>query len=555
MTRHECEGVPYFIENGLPYPTAFTGQEYPRLHIGKPECFNTIGNPLEYFEGVLVLERRFDFPDSRASLQRLCFEGCFNSAEVWLNGTRLGRSDDPYLPFYFDVTKTLNYGGENLLRVAIDNRIGPTTLPPKQFDNHKPGWRLYAGLFRDIYIDSLPEIYCFKADIKTRLNEITCDLLFAGAGGGIAHARYVETIPEPKRWSPEAPQLYTLTIRTPFGAQTVQFGFRDIDIAGGEILIDGSPLIVKGICRHEEGMTYGHAMPPSEISRELSIIKGMGGNLTRLAHYPHSECTYDICDLTGLWAYTEVANYQAGLGIVQGLFGKSAALRKNKPGLRGIWRLLRNTGQLSSPEYLSAVKRSLIKLIERDRNHPSIMFWGVGNECFSYSRKGRNALIEIKQLVTDLDPTRPAAYAAFTVPGLTHRIEKALDLFDVVCINEYYGWYYGSSDDAAGYWRKIAKRCSGKPLLLTETGSDSYLCAPASLEHQGRILREHWKLVESGLLSGMCVWVFKDFACPEYGDDLPVPGHNAKGLYTREYHEKPAANVLRALWSPVKRIA
>jgi beta-glucuronidase len=549
MIHHQCGGVPYFVENGLPYPTAFQGQSYPRFHIGAPECFNLIGSPLEDFEGVLTIERCFDFPDERAPLQRLCFEGCFHSAEVWLNEVYLGRSCDPCLPFYFNVTDALNYGGSNKLRVEVDNRIGPFTLPPKQFEGHKPGWKLYSGIIGDVYIDSLPEIYCFKADIRTIGNEVICDLLFAQADGSVTHAQYQNAVETPKRWNPDSPHLHTLVIRTPYGAQTVKFGFRDVGTDSRSILIDGSPVILKGVCRHEEGAAHGHSMPPSEVAMELSLIKRLGGNLARLAHYPHSEHTYDLCDRVGLWVYTEIANYQAGLGIVQGLFGKSAELRKNRLSAAKLWRLLRSTRQLSAPEYVEAAKRSLIKLIERDRNHPSVLFWGVGNECFSYSRKGRKALLDLKKLVAMLDPTRPAVYAAFTVPGFTHHIEKALDLFDVVCVNEYYGWYYGSVGDAAGYWRKIAKRCPGKPLLLTETGSDSYLSDQASLYLQSRLIRDHWALVQEGLLSGMCVWVLKDFACPEYGDDLPVPGHNAKGLYTKEYHEKPAASELRALWS------
>jgi beta-glucuronidase len=571
MIRCECEGVPYFTENGLPYPTAFAGQDYPRFYLDGsynvpehglavevPGCFNKIGDPLAGFYGTLAMERRFVFHGGGAferGLQRLCFEGCFHTAEVWLNGVYLGKSSDPYLPFYFDVTNALCYGGENLLRVEIDNRIGPATLPPKQFEGHKPGWRLYAGIIRSVYIDSLPEVYCFKADVRTHGNEITCDLLFAGYGGGVAHLQYGVVIPEPRRWSPETPNLYTLGIRTPFGTQSIRFGLRDIAVQGRRILVDGSPLTVKGVCRHEEGFACGHALPPDLIRREMDIIKGLGGNLARLAHYPHSESAYDICDETGLYVYTEVANYQAGMGIVQGLFGKSAELRKNRPGISGLWRLFRNLGQLSESGYLKAVQSSLAKLIERERNHPSVLFWGVGNECFSFTRRGRAALRSLKALAAELDPSRPAVYAAFTAPGITPRFEKALDIFDVICINEYYGWYYGSAEDARNYWQKIAMRCPDKPLLLTETGSDSYLSDPASLVRQAELLKAHWALCRSDSVDGqasgmmgMCVWTLKDFACPEYGDDLPVPGHNAKGLYTRDYAEKPAAGALRILW-------
>jgi len=562
MTRHECGGVPYFIENGLPYPTAFFTQGHPRLDLNGafhvpdfnltvdvPGCFNKIGDILEDFEGVLSLERTFIFSEGKSSgTRRLCLEACFHSAEIWLNGVRLGQSRDPYLPTYFNVTDILHYGSENTLRVELDNQISSYTLPPHQFEEHKPGWKLYAGIFRDVYIESLPEVYCFKADVRTQNDEVICDLLFADANGRVSHLRHCALVKNPKRWSAESPNLYTMKIETPFGVQSVRFGFRDVSICGRDILIDKQALKIKGICRHEEHYDYGLAVPANIISQELCMIKDLGGNLVRLAHYPHCEYTYDTADSAGLWVYTETPNYQAGLGLVQGLFGKSAELRKNKLGARGLLQLLRNTKQLSDPAYLDMVKRSLTKLIERERNHPSVLFWGVGNECFSITKKAKKALRELKELVTDLDSTRPAVYAAFTAPGITPRFEKSFDVFDVICVNEYYGWYYGSADEAEAYWSKVAKRFPDKPLLLTETGSDAYLSDAESLERQCDILRSHCKLTEGKLLTGVCVWLLKDFACPEYGYDLPVPGHNAKGLYTREYLEKPAAEMLRNMW-------
>jgi beta-glucuronidase len=555
--------VPYFVENGLPYPTAFWEQSFPKtylngtfdlpdhgLQLEVPGCFNKTGDPLENFEGVLTLERRFSVTDNGAPLKRLCIESCFHSAAVWLNREFLGRSDDPYLPFYFDVTSVLRYGEENTLRVDIDNRISAYTLPPKQFEGHRPGWKLYAGIFRDIYIESLPELYCFKADIRTRGAELSCDMLFHNVGSGITHKRHCETISDPHFWNPEDPYLYTFPIRTPFGEQAIRFGLRDIALQGGKLLVNGSPVVIKGVCRHEERFEYGHALPPKVIQQELEMIKGLNANLARLAHYPHSEHTYDLCDELGLYVYTEIANYQAGLGVVQGLFGKSAELRKNKPGLAGVLRLLKSTRQFYDPLYFDRVRRSLIKLIERERCHPSVLFWGVGNECFSITGKGRRVLRELKRTVSELDPSRPAVYAAFTAPGLTPLIERSFKVFDILCLNEYYGWYYGVYRDAEALWQQLARKYPNKPLLLTETGSDSYLCDRESLERQTEMLGAHWALRQNvRTLTGMCVWLLKDFACPEYGDDLPVPRHNCKGLYTKEYREKPAAAALREMYA------
>ncbi|MDR2480260.1 MAG: hypothetical protein LBD48_13255 [Treponema sp.] len=586
-----CEGVPYLEENGLPFPAAFQEQSYPRtwlngrwrvpewnIDLEVPGCFNKRGDPLENFEGCLALEREFTLEPDGYPLKRLAFEGCFHSASVMLNGVLLGCSDIPWLPFYFDISGLVKYGEVNVLRVLIDNRIDHISLPVRQFRGHRPGWKLYAGIFRDVYIESLPALYCFKADISHKGGDVNLALLFhrcAGAGsqplvvtahdsegaetgrasveirfreGNVAAAFLRLPMKALRLWSPEEPNLYRFTISTPGETLSLDTGFRSIAAEKSGIFLNGRPFTVKGVCRHEEHREYGQALPAHLVEQELSAIQSLGANLVRLAHYPHQELSYRLCDRAGLAVYTEAANYQAGLGIVQGLFGKSAELRKNRnsPGL--IVELLKSTGQLNNPAYVERVRFSLLKLIERERNHPAVFFWGIGNECFSFSGASRRTLRYLKNEVLRFDSSRIPVYAAFTAPDVTPLFEQSLNVFDVLCINEYYGWYYGKPGGAEAYWKKIAKKYPHKALLITETGSDSFE-DEESQARQCAMLAEHWNLRKKiPALSGLCVWVFKDFLCPEYGPEAPEFGCNRKGLFTEHYVPKKAAAFLRELW-------
>jgi beta-glucuronidase len=295
------------------------------------------------------------------------------------------------------------------------------------------------------------------------------------------------------------------------------------------------------------------------MDRELELIQELGVNLIRLVHYPHHPGFLERCDREGIMTWCEIPLYQAGMAPVKYLSAKKSAGRES-----GVTKILRlpgmifRTRQASDPKLISRSRDSLLRMIERDCNHPSIRFWGIGNECWTLNPAGARALRRLKETAESSDRSRLPGYAAMTIPGLTEKFERSFRVMDFIGINEYFGWYYGETRDTEGFLRRLSRGFPGKPLLVTETGAD---CARGvrngqqepergvSEEYQSRFLREQLSAV-SGVpaAAGVCVWVLKDFLCPEYGAENPVPFHNAKGLIDREYRKKASFDTVKGIF-------
>ena len=575
----------YLLENGLPYPTSAYSTSVPRflldgVYQAEPEnhsaretelpfCFNKIGDELEDFEGEVTFTKSFVFPKTSAAFHRLVIDNFHHSVRLWLNGQYLGDSSEPNLPAIFNAGAALVQGGENHIKIVLSNCWDSRSLPPRQFKNHKPGWKLYAGIFGDIYIESLPDTACFKADIRTNDNAVCATLLFQTtcaspeasleltapdgthicredfrlqAADGFACHVFRQTLSSPLQWSPEHPALYCMTVFCGADKWVYRFGFRKIEARAEGILLNGKPFFLRGICRHEETHKTGRIMSNDDIEIETGLVQELGCNFVRLAHYPHSERAYTIADERGLGLWTEVANYQAGLGIIQGLFGKSSEIKSaNKKSLRFIFNLLKSRNQLLDAGYLLRVRTSLLKLVELRRNHPSILFWGIGNECWSFSQKAGRVLAGIRNEMLRFDNSRPVCYAAFSLPLITRLFERSFGVMDAICANEYFGWYYGKAGSAKGFWGGLHIKYPQKSMLLTETGADSFIDDQDSQTNQCSMLTSHIQTAhETKGMSGYCIWLLKDFACPEYPKTAPTNGENCKGLLTSDLQKKKA---------------
>jgi beta-glucuronidase len=510
-----------------------------------------------------------------------------------MDGQQLGDHEGGHLPFYFDITDRVFPGRKHHLKVRVDNRIDSASLPPRLFQGHNLGWHPFGGLHRSVLIEVCPPVYCFKLQVDTKMEPDqglvhvsalfhcpagkpdalqTTDLgLFAADGQvlaqanspihwddagqfGIAGGRF--NIPAPRLWEPDSPYLYRLEAKTEYERCETDFGFRTIQARDGKLWLNGKPILLKGVCRHQEDRADGLAQNPDSIQRELEIIQSMHGNFLRLAHYPHSSETLDFCDQLGLATWVEIPLYQVGLGIIRFLFDKTK--RDTGKTLRALPGIIWKTNTLGNPDLLLKARDELLKMIERDRNHPSVLFWGLGNECWTFNPAGAKALVWLREQAEAFDSTRLFTYAAFALPVLGPLYERSFESTDVVSVNEYFGWYYGKAQDAGAYLRSLARKHPNKPLLVTETGSDTVRgehtsqVPPArgySEEYQAWYLEEQWRQMRSvPTFSGLSIWVLKDFLCPEYREDNPLPFYNLKGLLNRDGQPKAALETVRRLY-------
>jgi len=588
-------GILYLFENGLPYKgdiqngahrdylTNFkfrvAGQsDWTQIQV--PHCFNKVDSELRDYRGDAYYEREINIEGESAILT---FLGSFLFTEVYIDGMLIGKNVEGYLPFSFDIS---HFGlGVHKLTVKINNCTDTTTIPLSLFPGHKVGWHHYAGLHKAVYIEYRPPAYAFKIDcIPKRENHVwsvALSALFKGSAGektkntiqligdevisekqidlifddeGIAAFQDTIAIDNPKLWDIETPYLYTCRMITEHETAHVTFGLREVTWGEGKIFINGKATALKGVCCHEDNAEKGLATDKEISKKELSLIKAMNGNFARLAHYPHSKETLENADALGIYIWEEAPYYQAGQKITHASFGKEFGGSKLRArAVIDLFSNLKATAQAREPELLKTVARSLAKLVARDINHPSIITWGVGNEIWSVSRGNGLGLKYLIEFVKKYDMSRAVNYAAMCMPILTGFCEQSFKYADWVCLNEYYGWYFGKIANLKPLAEKISRKYGDKPFVITETGSDTLFGlhdgSRHSEEFQSNFLSETYGIMSKiANFAGFTIWVFKDFPCPEYGDDNIVPYYNCKGLFDKNMNEKKSYQTMRQIY-------
>jgi beta-glucuronidase len=313
------------------------------------------------------------------------------------------------------------------------------------------------------------------------------------------------------RWSPEHPTLYDVVVEAGEDRVSDRIGFREITVRGTEILLNGDPIFLRGMCVHEDDEQMGRATSREDIARRLAHAKELGCNFLRLAHYPHHEWVAQMADEAGLMLWAEIAVYWA----ID--FGNSTTMRD--------------------------ARNQLSELILRDRNRASIVIWGLGNENADTDAR-LHFLSSLTQTARALDGTRLVSAACLIDKQAKRIADRLTAQLDVIGINEYYGWY----DPDFGELVAIGRNSSpGKPVIVTETGGD----ALAGLHGAETMLtteeRQTWiyrnqiaTLREIPFVRGMTPWVLYDFRSLRRQNSYQR-GYNIKGLIARDKRTKKAA--------------
>jgi beta-galactosidase/beta-glucuronidase len=575
------------------------------------------------FAGPAWYRTRFTVPEGfRRGHERLFFGAVNYDAEVYLNGTPLGRHVGDFVPFEFDVSDRLLVGRENVLAVRVVSLTAASvnTVPPA---NGRYDFWNHHGIHRDVTLESTAPTYVHDVYVRaepgadggpapvtidaTVLNatavETVAALRFAIAdsdGNAVAAGttppfalpsrayftvRTGAGIPGARPWSPDAPHLYTLTVSlvgpeaasdaplafvesVPLAADgvlaphatmsrpdaasadaasadaasadaideaAVTFGVRRIEASGGEIRLNGERFEFRGVNRHSEVPGFGRAVPAWANQRDVAMMKRIGINALRTAHYPNDPAIYDLADREGLAVYEEIP---------------AAALR---------------FAEMRNADVRALCLADARAMVVRDRNHPSILVWGAANEPTPWALSSFTSALYAE--TRRLDPTRLVGYAR-SMADLVARDPDA----DVVFLNPYYGWYAGTVETLSPFLDLARRRFPDKPIVLTEFGADAVpgyrdaSVAPADAPHftedyQAFHLARTWAIARSkGFVSGGFVWVWADFLSPKRkylysgrirADDRvlnPVPFHNLKGLVTADRVPKNAYLVAMGMY-------
>ncbi len=492
-----------------------------------PSCWTVQKPEWRYFEGSGWYVRHFSFPPAHHGERVFLRVGAANyQAIVFLNGIFLASHRGGSTPFFIDVTAHLQ-PGDNRLMIAVDNRRRPERVPMHHCD-----WFNHGGLYREVDLVVVPAVF---------IKDIVVTLVPDGSFGTIAaHVEISEAldsavdlaIPElgiaaripvtagrgtlrlaarPELWSPATPRLYEVEARLGGDVVRERIGFREIKVRGHEILLNGQPLYLRGICVHEDDAELGKATTEADLRRRFTHVRELGANFVRLAHYPHHERAAELADELGILLWEEIPVY---------------------------WAI-----DFANPGTYADAENQLLEMIRRDRNRASVIIWGVGNE--NADTDARYAFMSrLAHAARGADPTRLIS-AACLINRQTFCIEDRLaaDL-DVIGLNEYFGWY---EPDMTGLERLIENSRPGKPVVISECGADAeagHIGAPGALfseEHQVDVFRRQLQiLARADYVQGFCPWIMYDFQT-ERRHTRHQRGWNRKGLIAGDKATKKRA--------------
>jgi beta-glucuronidase len=535
------------------------GPVWTRIQV--PGSFDqTLRNDVLY-QGKAWYRTWFEVAPATGERVLLRFDGVAIRSKVWVNGTLAGEHLFPYTGFTLDVTGLVR-AGANRLVVLADNQLLKDAIP----DTNCTGWWNYGGINRAVWLETVPAVYATDLAATTKRNStggwdvaIGATLRNAGTAAGrgpmramlsavLSDARgsivwtgeWTEALPpgatqttgggvvrDVDAWSPQRPALYRLKLTVRAGGAsfetTAPVGFRQIEVKGTKILLNGEPVFFKGVNYHEMYPGVGMTLSREQVRRDLLDMKAMGANFVRLAHYSHDRQVYELADELGLMVRSEIPALQTHAETL---------------GSDAVWEAY------GAPQ--------LKEMIAQRRMHPSVVVWSVGNEFPSDREPVAKYVARATALVRELDGTRLVTFAS-------DRREKdiAFEWVDFIAINEYFGWYYGAIPDFAGVLDKMHEKWPGKPIVVSEFGSESIVgWKNAAPKDSGMDYSEdyHIKLVgthlgyifdpaRSGYMSGALLWVYADFPNPSAFQRLPahppVAAYmNLKGLVTDDRRHK-----------------
>ncbi len=484
------------------------------------------------------------------------FQGANSEATVYLNGQKVTYHEGGYSTFRADITDLCS-DGENLLVVSVCNEANDRVYP------QNADFTFYGGLYRDVNLISVPNthfdlsyyggpgimvtpkpvdggaVFEIESFVKNADENFTVQYaIYDEAGEEVGYAvrpadatRTIIFVPDAQLWDFENPYLYTVVAQLQRRNETydeidTRVGVRSFSCDPQKgFFLNGVLTPLRGVSRHQDMVYQGNALTADDHYDDACIIKELGANTIRLAHYQHSQDFYDACDELGFAVWAEIPFIS--------VMSQNPAAHQN-------------------------CIEQMKELIIQNYNHPSIMFWGVSNEILigGISEQLVENHKELNALCKQLDPTRltTIAHVSFTpVDGPMHYIT------DTESYNHYFGWYGGKMEDNGPWLDKFHAQHPNISLGVSEYGCEGIItyhgpepkCKDYSEDYQA-LYHEHMAKVlqERPWIWSSHVWNMFDFGCAAR-DEGGVAGRNNKGLVTMDrLTKKDSYFIYKAYWNP-----
>lgn len=557
------------------------------MNMPVPSSYNDLTEDakLRDYAGWVMYERDLAVPkvlkNERVMLR---FDAVTHEANIYLNGELIGSHKGGFLPFEIDVTDKLT-GGDDRLSVAVSNIIDYTTLPvggkadmmgglmgtgPAEIDNHAPrrnnpnfDFFNYSGITRPVRLYTTPkEAYIEDIVLTSEVNDKDAVINYAVKVSGSGECTVTVTdadgkvvaegtglngslnVKDVQLWQPGEGYMYDVNVKFGDDEYTEPFGIRTVKVDGTQFLINGRPFYFKGYGKHEDTFPNGRGINLPMNTKDISIMKWQGANSFRTSHYPYSEEMMRLCDREGIVVIDETTAVGVNLE-----FGGGANFQGQKV------RTFDKEHGVQTQEHHKDVIRDLIS---RDKNHACVVMWSIANEPDSYNEGAYDYFKPLYDLARELDPQdRPCTL--ISVQSAPPDKDVSAELSDVICLNRYYGWYFGAPDleqseqalrKEMDFWQKL-----GKPVVFTEYGADTVMglhdTTPVMYteEYQVNYYRMNNRVFDDyECVTGEQVWNFADFATSQ--SLLRVQG-NKKGIFTRDRKPKLAAHYFKERWHQI----
>lgn len=481
---------------------------------------------------------------------RLILDGVHHWGRVYVNGEARGDHVGGFTRFGVDFE--VGGAGEVEVAVLVDSRFDYERCPLHlaYFD-----WYHYGGIARGVELHRLGEVWIEGVRVVTEEyggrkllvvveygakeggGERELEVSFDGGeviregvkvseGGGEIRRR-VE-VPEAGLWSPEQPNLHLVGVRLGEDDQRERVGIRQVRTEGQQILVNDEPVRLLGVNRHESHPQIGHGLPASMLVADAQLVRDLGCNFVRGAHYPQDIQWLDLCDEMGFMVWSEVLGWQ------------------------------HTAEHLTDPHFMQAQLTNLEEMVAAAFNHPSVIMYGILNESRSDDPDCRPGYERLLGRLRELDSTRLVTYTVT-------RPEKdlCLDLVDVIAVDCYPGWYNERPEDIPQYLDGIAETIDSrgfddKPLMIAEIGAGAiwgwrdWHAGYWSEQYQVRLLETEMRhlLAEDSRWCGMTIWQLCDCRTSEAtGRALGRPRNfNNKGVVDEYRRPKMAYELVRSYY-------
>jgi beta-glucuronidase len=505
-----------------------------------PGDWNSQRDFLLFYEGRIWYQKDFTYSLPENKKLFIWFGATNYLAEVYLNGVSLGIHEGGFTPFNFEIPDSLLKTNNNLV-VSVDNTRKQDGIPPFETD-----WLNYGGITRDVYLVEVDDSYIrdYKLSLEDHASKkisghvqldgeklqenvaISIPALnktIEGKTNDKGRWEFSFSASGLKLWSPGSPNLYKVEIITPSDTLVDKIGFRTIKTRGTDILLNGKPIFLRGICVHEVnplGTGRGWSEESSRVTLERA--RDLNCNFIRISHYPHNEYMALLADEMGLLLWEEIPLY---------------------------WSV-----DWENQQTYQFAEDMMTEMMTRDQNRASVIIWGLANE--TGNNPPRNAFLKnLARHAREFDNNdRLLSAALFINHEKSTKYHKVVDdplgeYLDIISVNEYFGWYQGLPSIIDSITWEID---FNKPFMFSELGAGALQgfhgdsLTRWSEDYQASFYKETFKMLEKiDKLRGVSPWLLSDFKSPRRLFPFIQDFYNKKGLISERGDRKEAFYLLQ----------